>query len=115
MSQNNSFRHLFWSSVDNFLQQILNFVVGIILARILVPEDFGLIGIATFFITVTNVLVEGGFGAALINKKDTTQTDYSTIFFINICFSVFLYLLLYISSVIHQLNLYYNCWDLTLY
>ena len=97
MSQNNSFRHLFWSSVDNFLQQILNFVVGIILARILVPEDFGLIGIATFFITVTNVLVEGGFGAALINKKDTTQTDYSTIFFINICFSVFLYLLLYIS------------------
>ena len=65
MLQNNSFRHLFWSSVDNFLQQILNFVVGIILARILVPEDFGLIGIATFFITVTNVLVEGGFGAAL--------------------------------------------------
>jgi len=98
MLQNNSFRHLFWSSVDNFLQQILNFVVGIILARILVPEDFGLIGIATFFITVTNVLVEGGFGAALINKKNTTQTDYSTIFFINIWFSVFLYLLLYVSS-----------------
>ena len=98
MLQSNSFRHLFWSSVDNFLQQILNFVVGIILARILVPEDFGLIGIATFFITVTNVLVEGGFGAALINKKNTTQTDYSTIFFINICFSVFLYLLLYVSS-----------------
>ena len=88
MLQSNSFRHLFWSSVDNFLQQILNFVVGIILARILVPEDFGLIGIATFFITVTNVLVEGGFGAALINKKNTTQTDYSTIFFINIGFSV---------------------------
>ncbi|NWO29287.1 lipopolysaccharide biosynthesis protein [Capnocytophaga sp. oral taxon 903] len=98
MLQSNSFRHLFWSSVDNFLQQILNFVVGIILARILVPEDFGLIGIATFFITVTNVLVEGGFGAALINKKNTTQTDYSTIFFINIGFSVFLYLLLYVSS-----------------
>ena len=68
------------------------------MARILVPEDFGLIGIATFFITVTNVLVEGGFGAALINKKNTTQTDYSTIFFINIGFSVFLYLLLYVSS-----------------
>ncbi|GJH39752.1 lipopolysaccharide biosynthesis protein [Capnocytophaga sp. HP1101] len=76
----------------------MNFVVGIVLARILLPEDFGLIGIATFFITVTNVFIEGGFGAALINKKNTTQTDYSTIFFINIGFSIFLYLLLYISS-----------------
>ena len=98
MLKSKSFLDLFWSFADNILQQLINFVVGIILARILLPQEFGLVGIITVFITISNVFADGGFSAALINKKEIKNIDYNTVFYTNIAISCFLYLLLFISA-----------------
>ena len=89
---------LFWSFVDNFSVQISQFIIGIILARILSPNDFGLIGILTVFITISQWFVSSGFGQALIRKKDCTQNDYSTVFIFNLLTGFLLYLVLFFSS-----------------
>ena len=87
-----------WASIDRIGAMALQFIVNLILARLLMPEDFGYIGMLAIFISVSQTLVDGGFGSALIQKKKPTQTDYSTIFFWNLIFSIFLYALLYISA-----------------
>lgn len=107
MPKNKSFIHLFWSFADNTSQQILNFIVGIILASLLLPEEFGLVGIITVFIALSNVFVDGGFSAALINKRRVSQIDYNTVFLTNIGISVLLYTILFLSSewIAFQFNL----------
>lgn len=87
-----------WASINRFGIMSLQFVVNLILARLLVPEDFGAIGMLAIFIAVSQVLIDGGFGSALIQKKEPTQTDYSTIFFWNIGFSTMLYFILFLIS-----------------
>lgn len=87
-----------WASVDRFGIMVLQFVVNLILARLLLPEDFGAIGMLAIFIAVSQVLIDGGFASALIQKKNPTQIDYSTIFFWNIGFSTFLYLILFLCA-----------------
>lgn len=77
---------------------VLQFTVNLILARLLLPEDFGAIGMLAIFIAVSQVLIDGGFGSALVQKKNPSQTDYSTIFYWNILFSSFLYLILFIFA-----------------
>lgn len=84
-----------WAAIDKIGTMALQFIVNLILARLLMPEDFGYIGMLTIFISVSQTLVDGGFGSALIQKKEPTQTDYSTIFFWNLAFSVILYGVLY--------------------
>lgn len=95
---NKSFFDLFWSFTDNILQQVFNFVVGVILARLLMPEEFGLLGIVTVFLTLSNVFVDGGFSAALINKKETTEEDYNTVFYSNIIISTAIYIFIFFTS-----------------
>lgn len=87
-----------WASIDRFGYMALQFGVNIILAQLLTPADFGIIGMLAIFIAVSQVLIDGGFGSALIQKKSPTQTDYSTIFFWNIGFSLVLYLILFLCS-----------------
>lgn len=87
-----------WSSIDRIGTMVLQFVVNLILARLLMPEDFGYIGMLAIFISISQTLIDGGFGSALIQKKDPTQTDYSTIFFWNLLLSLFLYVLLFIAA-----------------
>ena len=87
-----------WASIDRFGSMGLQFVVNLILARILTPADFGMIGMLAIFIAVSQTLIDSGFASALIQKKNPTQTDYSTIFFWNIVFSSILYLILYIVA-----------------
>ena len=89
---------LFWSLIDNFANLGVQFVVGIILARILSPEEFGLIGMLTIFIAVSQSFIDSGFSSALIRKKDCTQNDYSTVFFFNLAVSLACYILLFIFS-----------------
>lgn len=89
-----------WASIDRFGSMVLQFVVNLILARLLLPEDFGAIGMLAIFIAVSQVLIDGGFGSALIQKKHPTQADYSTIFFWNVGFSTFLYLALFLLAPI---------------
>lgn len=87
-----------WATVDRFGMMILQFSVNLILARILMPEDFGIIGMLAIFIVVSQVLIDGGFSSALIQKKSPSQTDYSTILFWNIGFSFFIYIILFFSA-----------------
>lgn len=87
-----------WATVDRFGSMGIQFVVNLILARLLLPADFGIIGMLMIFIAVSQTLIDCGFGSALIQKKNPTQTDYSTIFFCNLLFSVLLYAVLYFLS-----------------
>lgn len=87
-----------WASIDRVSYMGLQFVVNIILANLLLPEDYGAIGLLAIFMLVSQALVDGGFSSALIQKKEPTQDDYSTIFFWNLGFSTFLYLILFAGA-----------------
>jgi O-antigen/teichoic acid export membrane protein len=96
--KNKSVFDLFWSFSDNMIQQIINFVVGIVLARILTPAEFGLIGIITVFIFISNVFVDAGFSLALINKSSPSEKDYNTVFYFNLLISITIYIGLFFSA-----------------
>ena len=85
---------LFWSFVDNSANQIIQFVTGIILARLLTPREFGLIGMLTIFVAISQSFIDSGFSSALIRKKNCSQNDYSTIFYFNLLVAVLFCLLL---------------------
>ncbi|MDE6339528.1 MAG: oligosaccharide flippase family protein, partial [Muribaculaceae bacterium] len=74
---------MIWSSVQKFGTLGLSFIANIVLARLLTPSDFGCIGMLAIFIAVSQTFVDGGFGSALIQKKDPTKEDYSTILYFN--------------------------------
>lgn len=82
---------MFWSFLIQGGTQIINFVVTVILARLLVPEQFGLIGMIAIFIEISRVIVDGGFVSSLIRTKDADNIDYSTVFFVNLISSIALY------------------------
>jgi len=88
----------FWSAADAFLGQGVTFIVGIILARLLSPEEYGLIGIVTIFTIILSGVVDSGFPNALIRKKEVTDDDYNTMFITNMVMSIAMFLLLYVSS-----------------
>lgn len=87
-----------WSAADTFLGQGVTFIVGLVLARMLSPEDYGLIGMVAIFTTILTGVVDSGFSNALIRKKDTTNEDYNTMFITNMVVSVVLFSLLYVCS-----------------
>ena len=87
-----------WTSIQKFTGYIILFISGIILARLLEPEDYGCIGMLTIFMSLANVFVDAGFGTALIQKKRPTQEDYSTVFYFNLGMSIVMYLALYIAA-----------------
>lgn len=88
----------FWSAADAFFGHGVTFLVGIVLARILSPVEYGLIGICTIFTTILTGVVDSGFSNALIRKKDVSKDDYDTMFITNMLMSVLLYLLLWMFS-----------------
>ena len=87
-----------WSAADTFLGQGVTFVVGLVLARILSPEEYGLIGIVTIFTTIMLGFVDSGFSNALIRKHEVSDEDYSTLFLFNLFVSIFMYALLYCGA-----------------
>ena len=95
-----------WSFADSALGQGITFLVGLVLARLLTPDEYGLIGIITIFITVLNSIVDSGFSNALIRKNNATNDDYNTVFITNMIFSIVLYILLYICSPV--IALFFN-------
>lgn len=82
---------LFWSAMERFGAQGIQFIFGILITRILLPADYGLVGMILIFVAVGQTLVDSGFGSSLIWKKAPTHTDYSTVFYFNISISVILY------------------------
>lgn len=89
---------IFWNFIENFFLQIVSFVLNIVLARLLSPEDYGVVGLLTIFITISQVFVDSGFSRALIQKQNKEEIDFSTTFIFNICTSVILYIILYFAS-----------------
>ena len=87
-----------WSAVDNFAAQAITFLVGIILARLLTPAEFGLIGMLAIFISVSETFINSGFTNALIRKNDATETDYSTVFYFNLAAGVTLFVILFFTA-----------------
>ena len=96
--KNKTVKGVAWSGIDNVAQMGVSFVVGVVLARILSPDDYGLIGIVGIFTSVCNTLITYGFSSALIRKKDVTEDDYSTIFVLNLLMSITLYGIIYLSA-----------------
>lgn len=87
-----------WTALQKYSTMLIQFVSGIILARLLTPYDYGCIGMLMIFMLLAESFIDGGFGSALIQKKNPTQTDYSTIFFWNMGLSVVFYAVLYLSA-----------------
>lgn len=91
---------LFWKFAERIGAQGVNLIVSIILARILAPEEYGLVALVTIFITISNVFIENGFGTALIQKKDADDLDFSSVFYSNIVISIVLYIIIFFASPI---------------
>jgi O-antigen/teichoic acid export membrane protein len=89
---------LLWSFIDSFAGLGISFIVGIMLARILSPEEFGLIGMLAIFIAIAQSFITSGFSQALIRKQDCNAADYSTVFYFNIVVGILFYLLLFLSA-----------------
>ena len=87
-----------WTAIQKYSKMLITFISGIILARLLMPEDYGAIGMLLIFMSLAEVFIDAGFGSALIQKKNPTQTDYSTVFYFNIVMSVILYAILFFSA-----------------
>lgn len=88
----------FWKFSERVIAQGISFLISVVLARILLPEEYGIIALVLVFITLANVFVSNGFGESLIQKKDADETDFSTIFYCSLVVSLGLYLLLFISA-----------------
>ena len=91
--KNKTVKGLGWSALDNAAQYGIQFGIGIILARLLSPDDYGLLGLTGIFTVICTALVNGGFSNALIRKKDVTDDDYNTAFICNLGMSLLLYAL----------------------
>lgn len=91
-------RTLKWNTIDRVSTQILYAVVGVVLANILPVADFGLVGLILMFQAFAVIFVDSGFGAALLQKKEATQEDYSTIFWFNLIMSLVIYTLLWFAA-----------------
>lgn len=89
---------LLWSFIDNISIAAITFIVGIILARLLSPEEYGLVGMTAIFISLSASVINSGFSQALIRKMDCTETDFSTVFYFNFVIGIFLFTLLFISA-----------------
>jgi O-antigen/teichoic acid export membrane protein len=82
--QKAAIRGLAWSTIERFGQQFLHFLFAIVLARLLSPSEFGLIAMVTLFVAISQTLVDSGFGAALIQKRDANHLDECSVFYFNI-------------------------------
>ena len=87
---------IFWVFIQQFSNQAVTFLISIFLARILMPEDFGLIGMIGVFIAISQILLNSGLTQSIIRQTNPTQIDYSTVFFFNIGASILLYSALFI-------------------
>ena len=96
--KNKTVKGMGWSALENVTRLGVTFVVSIVLARLLSPEEYGLIGILTIFIAIFNAIVDSGFTNALIRKQDATDTDYSTVFYTNLVLSVVLAAVLFFCA-----------------
>ena len=94
-----------WSTIERFSVQGVQFLIMIVMARLLTPHDYGIIGMLAIFIAVAQSLIDSGFSQALIRKQNRTETDNNTVFYFNIVVSGLLYFILQISIIRHSFAL----------
>ena len=87
-----------WSAIERFATQGVGFLIQLILARLLMPEDYGVIAMLAIFLQIAQVFIDSGFANALIKKLDCSEADYSTVFYYNLAVAVFIYLLFFFSA-----------------
>jgi len=87
-----------WEAVGRYSALGIQFIVTIIIARILTPDEFGVIGLLTVFIALGQIFLDSGFSQALIQKKETSEVELSSVYFVNMIVGIFLYLILFFSS-----------------
>ena len=92
------FSSIMWRFAERSGSQIILFIVSVILARLLSPEEFGVISLITVITGILNLFVDAGFGNALIQKQYVNQTDYSTVFYLNITLGIVFYIGMYIAA-----------------
>lgn len=88
----------FWSGIDSIASQGIMFLVGLVLARLLTPHEYGLIGYITILTAVLNSIVDSGFSSALIRKKDISEIDYNTAFIFNVAISILLFAVMFLIA-----------------
>ncbi len=95
---NKTFSSILWTGIERFGAQVFQAVFAIVLARLLMPEDFGLIALIFIYLAVGQALLDGGFSLALVQKKNPTEEDFSTVFWFNIGFGLFFYVLFFFCA-----------------
>lgn len=89
---------LLWSAVDHFSAQGLGLIITIVIARLITPADYGILAMLSIFMAISTTIINSGFSNYLIQKKDSSATDFSTVFFLNVAMGVACYVLLFIAS-----------------
>ena len=87
-----------WSSIDRFTTKGISFVFSMLIARMLMPSDYGVIAMLGIFMAISSCFIDSGFGTALVRKNDRTETDFCTVFYFNIVVACFFYGLLWLAS-----------------
>lgn len=91
-------KSVFWSGIQNVATHGINFVITIIVARILTPEDYGVIAMLAVFYAIAQAFIDSGLGSALIQKQNCTEKDYNSVFLFSVIVSIFLYFVLFVSA-----------------
>lgn len=89
---------MLWRYAERCGAQGVQFIVSIVLARLLTPSDYGIVGLITVFISIANVFINSGFGSALVQKKNADKIDFSSVFFFNLSMSIFLYIIMFFAA-----------------
>lgn len=87
-----------WSAAEHLSSQGIAFIINLIIVRILTPADYGIMGLVTVFLGISQVIINAGFASALIRKQDRSEEDFSTVFYYNVFSGVILYLLLFVAA-----------------
>lgn len=103
---------MMWSAVERFSTQGIQFLFGIVLARLLTPSDYGVIAMLTIFLAVSQTFIDSGFGNAIIRKIDRTEKDMATMFFFNIGMSILCYIAIFFAAPF--ISAFYEMQELTL-
>lgn len=93
-----SVKGIIWSAIDNFSRQGIQLVITLVIARMLMPSDYGLIAMVWIFVDISNKIVDSGFSNALIQKKNRNQSDFSTVFYFNVVVGVVIYLIILFAA-----------------
>ena len=88
MKRTSGFVAVIWSLIERLSSQVISFLLGIVLARLLSPSDYGIVGMTMIFILLSNVFIEAGFANALIRKTNRTEQDLSTAFYFNVLIGI---------------------------